>query len=272
MDILSKILISFILILSVLKILTINNYIISLFMVVITALSIKYDNTNYSLLLTIILLLVISNNFLVNEQFTNNTQDNLASSSKYCIPAKNGTCPHPLNPSINDPNWCCVGDCYCNQPCPPTTCQKKTSWGNCPNKQQVTSIDNPDMCCYGEGCKCNTDTQCPKATTCGYTPPEEEEEEAIDPNICPCNTSLECTKKVKEIKRDYNKLYYKPRYSSPPPPICNKYINNNSTQNGINSDDSMANNTTYISQVKIPSNYTPTSDVMRTNPFNQYIN
>lgn len=271
MDILSKILISFILILSIFNILQINSSIIAISMVLITIISIKFSNKNYSMLLTIILLLVVSNNFLKNEQFINlitNQKDNLVTHSKYCIPAKNGICRSPFNPSINDPNWCCIGNCYCKQPCPPTNCQKKYSWGACPSKGQVQSADNPDMCCYGEGCKCDSDPNCPKATTCGYTPPEEEEEEYIDPNICPCDTSLECTRKIREIKRQYKKQMY----SSPPPPICNEYIKQNENENGINNAINTANNTVYVSKVKIPTNYTPTSNIFRKTPFNQYVN
>jgi len=260
MDILSTTLISFILILSILKIPNINSYTISILMVFITGIAIKYSNANYSLLLTIIVVLVISNNFLNNENFTDQT-----TTAKYCIPAKDGKCPHPLNPSINDPNWCCVGNCYCNQPCPPTSCQKKNSWGSCPNNGQVQSIDNPEMCCYGEGCKCNTDPKCPKETTCGYSQPQEEEEETIDPTICPCNTSLECTKKVKEIERDYDKQYDRRMYSPSPPPVCEKYIKNNHSAQNMGSMEN--NNTTYVSRVRIPNNYTPSSSIMRKNSF-----
>lgn len=274
MDILSKLLISIILILSILNRIQINSSIVSISMLLIVVISYKFPNTNYPLLFTFILLLVISNNPFIEKFTTTNQMDDETTQSKYCIPAKNGVCRSPFNNSINDPNWCCIGNGYCNQPCPPTNCQRKSTWGACPSKGQVQSADNPDMCCYGEGCKCSTDPNCPKATTCGYTPPEEEEEEAIDPNICPCDTSLECTKKIREIKRSG---YTRQMYSSPPlnttPDICKDYINKNNNRSRVNNAASTAiNNTTYNRKVKIPSNYTPSSSLFRKTPFNQYIN
>ena len=219
MDIITKLLIITILIFSTFNIVKYNSIFIAISMILLLIFSLKYSHT-HSVLLSIIILLVVSNKLLTNkDNFSNyidNQQSGIVTQSKYCVPLKNGVCPSPFNKSINDPNWCCLGNCYCRQQCPPVNCQKKYKWGACPGKGQVQSSDDPNMCCYGAGCKCNTNPTCPKATTCGYTP-EEEEEEEIDPNKCPCDTTLKCTKELKVIPRSKQQMY-----SPPPPAVCKK--------------------------------------------------
>merc|ERR1711934_549609 len=136
-----------------------NQIVRAIFIGCIFLLSLK--NKQQALILSILFMILITNsqNNTI-DLFGNMIQTNKSKiQTKYCVPAKNGVCKSPLNNSLNDSNWCCIGSCYCNQPCPPTTCQKKYSWGtgndSCPSKGQVISADNPNMCCYGNGCKCN---------------------------------------------------------------------------------------------------------------------
>ena len=186
------------------------------------------NNSHIACLLTVIIILNLNKNNINIDTFGNYVKNNRNKvvQTRHCVPSKNGKCPYPLNPSINSDSWCCMGNCYCNQPCPPTTCEKKYSWGGCPNKGQVISADDPNMCCYGKGCKCKKDPTCPNETMCGAEVEEEEEEEEEE-TTCPCNPDLVC-KPVKDkiIPRKVVK------YTAPPPSICQKYINKkNKTQN-----------------------------------------
>jgi len=144
------------------------------------------------------------NKYFANDMITNNTQ---IKKVKYCIPAGKEGCQSPYQASKNDPSWCGIndsddpnGDVYCIQKCPPKMCMGKQN-GSCPYKGQVTSSDNSNMCCFPDksgSCSCDPYTPeegCPPETTCGYTPPPEEEQVT-----CETYTYQKCVPKVTQVE------------------------------------------------------------------------
>ena len=226
---LNKILILLVIIISVLDINYYNIYMIPILMIILSFMCIKIKNKQNQYLLGISILL-LTTKFLYNkDKFSNFIMtDDVISQTKYCLPLnRDGKCPNNLNPSLNDPNWCCMGPCYCYQKEPPTTCQKKYSWGACPYKEQNTSIDDPKMCCFGENCSCGVNKTVPPVTTCGGKPRyclEEETVEEENPNNCPCKKDLVCTRVIPVIPVE------KPKPVTPTiPSQCQAYLGSNTT-------------------------------------------
>jgi len=139
-------------------------------------------------------------NQYANWQTTNYTDEDIPSSSNYCVPAGSDGCKDPYVTSQNDPSWCAIpnsqgGTVRCIQKCPPSACSEKVKVDNssgiygedvpseCPDGQ-ITSEDDSNFCCtpkQGESsCSCNpwkSSPGCPKYTTCGQISPPEEEKE-----------------------------------------------------------------------------------------------
>lgn len=158
------------------------------------------------------------NKYFANENITDNTQ---VKKVKYCIPAGKNGCQSPYQPSKNDPSWCGInnsddpnGNVYCIQKCPPKMCMGKQN-SACPYTGQVTSSDNSNMCCFPDksgSCSCDPYTPeegCPPETTCGYTPPPEEEQVT-----CETYTYQKCQPK-KQLQEE-SEIEYTPYTSNCP--------------------------------------------------------